>query len=218
MSATSKAKLTPRKRLLLRNDPLTGRVDALHDLQNALALSCEIYQSHGDDGKRGAFVALMAVTDYLTNVGIPAATFTPLQDVLLALGEAEHGIGNRLFKPAPKGRGRRQKNLRDQNIVGILAAVAEFFWMHGKSAGWSLEQSLREAAKEISAAGRLPNVGWQQLKEHRNEVRQAQTGDVARDTYDIQVQSPILRQLPLFAGRLLAAHDLHVLAGKNRNK
>ncbi len=207
--ATGRAEVNPRAGLLRKLPPTAGRVVAFEEIHQKLAIATELFESLGDDGRAGTYRALTDVVTYFTSLGIPHATLLPIAAAAAAIVDAEDGVESRTFRPlrASKG-GKPRKASQNQAFEGILAVVTECCVLHFKAQGRKdfLNEATRLAAKLVNESPLSMRVDAARMREVREAVRQSK-GGLARDTYDIQMQSRAIPVMPLEVAKALVSHD-----------
>ena len=129
-------RVVPRSKLLQRLPPTASRVAAFDHLHEKLAFATEFFLHHGDGGRCGVFLALMDLQEYLTSRGIPHATLEPIQAVLAAIRDADHGVASPIFQPSrSKNGGTPGKPIKQLDFEGKLGIVMECCVRHYQNEG-----------------------------------------------------------------------------------
>jgi hypothetical protein len=170
---------------------LSAIIDWLH------SSLCEAYEEYDKDclsknieGQRlGICKVLESFSQAAKYLGFSETLCEPLIRVERALTCINTGITDELMKLEPKP-GRPKLDYKDALLNGIIAAIAELFWLDAKnkSSRPNLNVVMRQAAIEISKSPRLKKINGKDLGKLRERIRgykePVDMQKVERITYD----------------------------------
>ena len=130
--ATGQITVNPRPKLLKRLPSTLGRVQALEEIHEKLAIASEFFDHHGDAGKYGVYRAILDVVDYFSNLGIPHAALKPLSAVAQAIVDADCGNDSAIFRPNRGPRGGKPPAMVSQREFEGMAQARDDRELQGK--------------------------------------------------------------------------------------
>lgn len=200
--------IRPRLGLNGRTMSTKPRLRALEELQANLAGATVMHESHGDGGQLGAYMALNSVVDYLTALGIPPATLTPLTGIMAAFQHLRDGEQLDLFKCTPKV-GAPGKSVIESQYEQVLACICECCVRHFRAKGQRryLEEACKAAARLANKSRLAADVSWVRMRELRERTKQLRPGSLGRVHFDILCDTGQIEVNPWLCAVFLANSD-----------
>jgi hypothetical protein len=203
---TTPKKNTIRKKLVKRRPPEKGSIQALAEFHEKLAIAARLYNQKVDEGRAGAFKAIIAALDYFIARGIPYDDLAPLEAVVSALHDADKGIASPIFKPDTKS-GRPPKPTDTQEMESYMVVIMELCILHQKNLGAHpyLEPAAKQAAKLINDSNWPKKIKHQHLKKLRDWLLEGPSKSVGNNIVSEMMRSKFATSQPLeFAKTLLS--------------
>lgn len=207
---TGDVTVTPRSKLLERLPARAGRTAAFDEIHWRLAVATELFQENGDGGRAGVFKAVSDVIEYFSSRGIPHAALRPLEAVIAAIVDAEHGAENPVFTPIrDETGGRPPKPFFQIEFEGKLAIVMECCVRHCRAQKMRpyIKPAADMAARLINASSWPGPVTAKQLTEIRERIQQSPSSSLDRITVDSSLSSPTARALPLAWAEMILSNE-----------